>query len=95
MADWVIDGLKNGFKVGYAGGNLIAASQNMPSAPSNSEVVDNYILKELKRGSIAGPFSCQPISDLHFDCFGLIPKQSPYDWRMIIDLSYSEGEQCK
>ena len=91
-ADWVIDGLKNGFKVGHTGGNLISASQNMPWALSNSEVVDNYILKELKRGSIAEPFSCQPIPDLHFNRFGLIPKQSPNDWRMIIDLSYPEGK---
>ena len=48
-AYWVIDGLKNGFKVGYTGGNLISASQNMPSALSHAEVVDNHILKELKR----------------------------------------------
>ena len=77
--------------MGHTGGNLISGSQNMPSALSNSEVVDNYILKELKRGSIAGPFSCQPIPDLHFNRFGLIPKQSPNDWRIIIDLSYPEG----
>ena len=90
-AVWVIDGLKNGFKVGYNGGNLISASQNMPSALSHPEVVDNYIIKELKRGSLAGPFSCEPIPDLHINRFGLIPKQTPNDWRMIIDLSYPEG----
>ena len=36
----VIVGLKNGFKVGYTGGNLISASQNMPSA----ENVDTILL---------------------------------------------------
>ena len=56
IANWVLDGIANGFKVGFSGGQLTSANQNMHSAWSHPEIVDDHLLKELKRGSIAGPF---------------------------------------
>ena len=50
-----------------------------------------YLAKELKRGSIAGPFSAPPVHKLHFNRFGLVPKSEPGQWRMIIDLSFPSG----
>ena len=63
-ANWVLDGIANGFKVGFSG-QLSSAYQNMHSACSHPEIVDDYLLKELKRGRFfAGPFLsfAQPIS---------------------------------
>ena len=54
------------------------------------EVVDEYLLKELNRGSIAGPFLSEPVEELHFNRFGLIPKQLPGEWRMIIDFPFQK-----
>ena len=90
-ASWVLDGLQFGFKVGFSTGALQSAKENMPSAVAHPEVVDKYLLKELNRGSIAGPFLWEPIRDLHVNRFGLIPKQRAGEWRMIIDLSFPRG----
>ena len=57
----------------------------MHSACSHPEIVDDYLSKELKRGSIAGPFNALPSPSLHINRFGLIPKSEPNQWRMIID----------
>ena len=90
-ANWVLDGLANGFKVGFSGGQLTSATQNMHSACSHPEIVDDYYLKELKRGSIAGPFNALPSPSLYINRFGLIPKSEPNQWKMIIDLSFPAG----
>ena len=63
----------------------------MSSALAHPEMVDEYLLKELIKGSIAGPFLCKPIEELHINRFGLIPKQLAGEWRMIIDLSFPWG----
>ena len=63
----------------------------MHSAGSHPEIVERIELKELKRGSIAGPFNAFPSPSLHINRFGLIPKSEPNQWRMIIDLSFQLG----
>ena len=47
--------------VGFSTGALQSAKGNMPSALA----LDKYLLKELNRGSTAGPFLCEPIKELH------------------------------
>ena len=89
-ANWVLDGVANGFKVGFSG-QLTSANQNMYSACSHPGIVDDYLLNELKRGSIAWPFNALPNPSLHINRFGLIPKSEPNQWRMIIDLSFPAG----
>ena len=90
-ASWVSDGLQFGFKGGFSTGALQSATENMPSALAHPDVVDEYLLKELNRGSIAGQFLWEPIRDLHVNRFGLIPKQQADEWRMIINLSFPRG----
>ena len=63
----------------------------MPSARAHGHVVVEYLAKELKRGSIAGPFLAPPVHKLHFNRFGLVPKSETGQWRMIIDLSFLSG----
>ena len=70
---------------------MTSATQNMHSSCSHPEIVDDYLLKELKRGSIAVPFNALPSPSLHINRFGLIPKSEPIQWRMIIDLSFLGG----
>ena len=70
--NWVLDGIANGFKVGYLG-QLTSACQNLHSACSHSEIDNEYLLKKLKRGSIAEPFKALPSPSLHINRFGLNP----------------------
>ena len=70
---------------------LTSATQNMHSACPHPKVVDDYLLKELKRASVAGPFNALLSPSLHINRFGLIPKSESNQWRMIIDLSFPGG----
>ena len=63
----------------------------MHSACSHPKIVDDYLLKELKRGSIAGPFKALPSPSPHINRLGLIPKSVTNQWRMIIDLYFPAG----
>ena len=88
--DFVIAGLRQGFRVGFNASrvSLRAASGNMPSALLQPSVIDDYLRNELDMGRIAGPFRTPPLPNLHVSRFGVIPKKhQPGKWRLILDLS--------
>ena len=89
---YVLDGLQNGFRVGFnpASVSLKSATQNMPSASLQPSVIDDYLSTELAKGRVAGPFSFPPLPHLHISRFGVIPHQ-PGKWRLILDLSSHDG----
>ena len=91
---YVLDGLQNGFRVGFnpASVSFKSASQNMPSASLQPSVIDDYLYTELAKGRVAGPFSSPPLPHLHISRFGVIPKKhQPGKWRLILDLSSPGG----
>ena len=50
-------------------------------------VIVQYLLSELEKGCVAGPFLTSPIPNLHVSRFGVIPKKhQPGKWRLILDL---------
>ena len=57
LVTYVLDGLQNGFCVGFnpASVSLKSAKQNMPSASLQPSVIDDYISTELAKGRVAGP----------------------------------------
>ena len=69
---YVLDGLQNGFFVGFnpASVSLKSATQNKPS------VIDDYLSTELAKGGVASPFSSPPLPHLHISHFGVIPKNT-------------------
>ena len=75
---YVLDGLQNGFPVGFnpASVSLKSATQNMPSASLQPSVIDDYLYTELAKGRVAGPFSSPPLPHLHISRFGVIPKNT-------------------
>ena len=94
QADYVISGLSNGFHLGFnpRAVSLKSARQNMPSASLQPSVIDQYLLTELEKGRVAGPYSMPPIPNLHISRFGIIPKKyQPGKWRLILDLSSPAG----
>ena len=88
LRDYVSEGLHKGFRLKYKPGHLESAVRNNPSAYKHKGVVSEYLLKELARGSVAGPFLDPPFNDLHVSRFGVIPKSGEDEWRMILDLSF-------
>ena len=90
----VLDGLHNGFWVGFnlASVSIKSATQNMPSVSLQPSVIDDYLHPELAKGRVAGPFSSPPLPHLHISRFGVIPKKhQPGKWRLILDLSSPDG----
>ena len=89
-----MDGLQNGFHVGFntASVSLKSAAQNMSSASLQPSVIDDYLHRELAKGHIAGPFSSPLLPHLHISRFGVIPKRhQPGKWRLILNLSSPDG----
>ena len=92
--DYVITGLTTGFRLGFdpSAVSLTSAVHNMPSASLQPSVIDQYLLSELEKGRVAGPFPASPIPNLHISRFGVIPKKhQPGKWRLILDLSSPLG----
>ena len=65
----------------------------MTQAREHPEVVSAYLLKELERGSLLGPFEPAVVPQVHVSKFGVIPKNhQPGKWRLIVDLSSPAGK---
>ena len=91
---YVLDGLQNGFRVGFnpASVSLKSATQDMPSTNLLPSVIDDYLHTELAKGRVADPFSSPPLTHLHISRFGVIPKKHQLGkWRLILDLSSPDG----
>ncbi len=86
--DFVLNGLRFCFRLGILPGNICPAMRNCQSAYSQSQVIVSYLAEEIKFGAIVGPFDELPISQLHINRFGVIPKSTPGKFRLITDLSF-------
>ena len=85
---YILSGIANGFHIGfsYQSHRCSSAGSNMQSALENSEVVQDYLDKEVALHRIVGPMLSPPGTQL--SPFGVIPKSNqPGKWRLIVDLS--------
>ena len=89
---YLLKGIKEGFRIGFDRRvKLTSARKNMVSAVEHPEVVDEYLLKERKRGVLLGPFQKEEVPEVVNSRFGVIPKGGqPGKWRLIVDLSHPE-----
>ena len=91
---YVLDGLQNGFLVGFnpASVSIKSATQNMPSGSLQPSVIDNYVHTELAIGSHCWSLLFPPLPHLHISLFGVIPpKKQPGHWCLILDFSSPDG----
>ena len=51
-----------------------------------SQIVQEYLQKEVTKGRILGPFDPAEYPQIHTSCFGVIPKSTPGKWRLIVDI---------
>ena len=92
--DYVISGLTNGFRLGFdpSAVSLQSAAHNMPSASLQPSVIDKYILSELQKGHVVGPFLISSKPKPCVNRFGVIPKKhQPGKWQLILDVSSPLG----
>ena len=92
--DYILRGLKNGFRIGYNGADMVtSAKRNMLSTREHPEVVAEYLRKELERGVVLGPFHRDEVQGVVLNRFGVIPKSGQKRrWRLIVYLFYPEGK---
>ena len=93
---YLLKGIKEGFWIGFDRGvKLASARKNMLSAVEHPEVVNQYLLKERKRGVLLGPFQRKDMPEVVISRFGVIPKgDQPGKWRLIVDLSHPEQQSA-
>ena len=86
--NYLVDGFKFGFRIGYNGPQLPSHLANHPSANKNPRTVDEMILKEIKLNRVAGPFDTPPFDNLICSPLALIEKKESGKYRLIHNLSF-------
>ena len=90
QVDYVITGLKEGFDIGYVGGELRDAYRNNKSARDNASKVNAAIMECLREKTLTGPFEQKPMPHVHCSPIGAAEKSSGAV-RVILDLSSPKG----
>ena len=91
MVHLVLQGISEGFRIGYSYGNsvLTSAKQNLQGAVMHPDVVEDYLQTEIRLGRLVGPFPPHAVPNIHISRFGVIPKSHQMNkWRLIVDLSF-------
>ncbi len=89
---YIAKGIREGFRLGFDYSHRCeSASRNMPSVKAHPRPVQDYVGKECRAGRILGPLPWDAILNVQISRFGVIPKNTPGKWRLILDLSYPEG----
>ena len=89
--DYLIQGLQEGFRIGFEGPRFFRESYNLKSCGELPQVISEKIAAELALGRIQGPFDKQPFPNLQVSPIGCVPKKKPGEYRIIHHLSYPEG----
>jgi hypothetical protein len=90
LVDYIVDGLRNGFDIGFQGEATPSLPNNLKSADQNKEAIQQAIDKEIQRGHTAGPFPKPPFPITHCSPIGSAPKKDG-SVRLIMDLSQPHG----
>ena len=87
--DYLIDGYKNGFSIGYEGPEeVVRESPNLKFTIGNEVILWNKVMKEVREKRYAGPFVKPPFPYYIQSPIGLVPKDNGKDVRLIFHLSY-------
>ena len=91
MAQFILDGFRYGFNLGFRGLINEQPLRNNKSARDNPEKVSEAIIKEVQRGHTSGPFISPPFPHCHISPLGAEPKPDG-SARLILDLSQPTGD---
>ena len=53
LVNYIVNGLKNGFDIGYTGPSIASRPKNLKSADENKPLIQQAINKEISRGHTA------------------------------------------
>ncbi len=89
----VVSGIHGGFRVGfnYSSHRCKKAKKNMVSAEGRRLVISQYLAKECAEGRVLGPLDEHLFPQIQVSRLGVVPKHTPGQWRLIVDLSSPEG----
>ena len=90
FVNFLIQGFRHGFRIGYEGPITFGQCHNLLSARSQPVPVTKAILKELERGHTSGPFLSPPFDGFHCSPLGAVAKKDG-SHRIIFDLSSPLG----
>ena len=86
---FLVDGFKNGFDLGYVGPQDIKQkSNNLKFIIGDKTELWNKVMKEVKEGRYAGPFTNPPFENFIQSPIGLVPKDGGKKTRLIFHLSH-------
>ena len=88
----IVRGIREGFRVGFDyGRSCSGGARNMASARTHAHVVREYLAEECAKGRVLGPVDPGQLPMLQTSRLGVIPKNTPGKWRLIVNLSAPEG----
>lgn len=90
LANFLLQGFTFGFKIPYKGPRQFRLSRNLSSIEGKEHILQQRIDQELKHQRIAGPFCKPPFPNIQISPLGLVPKNSPGEFRLIHHLSFPE-----
>jgi hypothetical protein len=91
LLDYLVDGFKNGFDIGFEGELSTVEGRNMKSARDSSDIVDGKLSKEIHAGRISGPHTLKPFFNFHSSPLAVVEKKVPGTYRLIHHLSFPDG----
>ena len=89
--NYILQGLRNGFDIGYLGSSTETLPKNLRSAQQFSEQLATAVSKEVERGHTAGPFTAPPFPVSHCSPIGAVEKDDS-TCRLVMDLSQPLGK---
>ena len=89
--DRIVHGCSYGVSIGYDGPRIYREHKNWPSTYEHADAVATCILKDIHRGTTAGPFTSLPSSSFVGSPMGCFQKKRSSKYRVIHDLSYPPG----
>ena len=90
---FIAQGFRNGFDLGYRGQTegIQRLAPNLKLEVGNEVILWNKVMKEVKLGRFAGPYSQPPFKNFIQSPIGLVPKDQGKDVRLIFHLSYPKN----
>lgn len=90
-AEYLRNGFKNGFSLGYSGPREAMECNNLKSVCGHEHIVKQKLLAEVEADRMSGPFAIKPILNLRVSPIGLVPKRTG-GFRLITHMSYPRCE---
>ena len=91
-SNFLVDGFKNGFDLGYRGNEKVRIfSPNLKFTVGDEIELWNKVMAEVKLGRYAGPYQTVPFDNFIQSPIGLVPKDGGKKIRLIFHLSYPKN----